>query len=100
MDENLTSTYSYQGIAPKIPWNRPISKSEVKIRPNKGHPRGALEQIKDICNEENFTVWIDSQKRFGNCFYLTLFGYLPAILFTLTSVYFLAKPSYGFHHTI
>jgi len=63
-----------------------------------GSSRGHFEQLKDICNEENFTVWIESEKRFGNCFYLTLFGYLPAILFTLTSVYFLAKPSYGFHH--
>ena len=93
MDENLTSTYSYQGIALKMSRKQPDFPLKHNLlfhfRPKTGH----FEQNKDICNEENFTVWIDNEKRFGNCFYLTLFGYLPAILFTLTSVYFLAKPS-------
>ena len=46
MDENLTSTYSYQGIAPKIPWNRPLSKFKVKFRSDWGHPKVILSKLK------------------------------------------------------
>ena len=46
MEENLTSTYSYQGNAPKIPWNRPLSKFKVKFRSYWGHTGVILSKLK------------------------------------------------------
>lgn len=47
-----------------------------------------------ICNESSIDIWDDDLGRFGNCFSLALFGFIPAVLFAAVSAYFLGHKVY------
>jgi len=42
-----------------------------------------------FCNETEFFVWDGNLARFGNCFSLAIFGFIPAFIFAVVSAYFL-----------